>query len=123
MLMFLQNPNTWYTMKTAQIKIDGEVYKPNNVFDFCKFLERIELPTGRKMRFLREWVLDHNTGKRKYCKIKLQEDLTPEELDFISNLRNIKTYKPKKVVKQDYKQAKQEKEYRLFEKFWSKLFD
>lgn len=106
MLMFLQNPNTWYTMKTAEIKLNGELYKPNNVFDSCKFLERIELPTGRKLRFYREWVLNHETGKRNHCKIKLQEDLTPQELEYISNLRNIRAIpmnKSKSIVDKFFK--------------------
>lgn len=108
--MFLQNQNTWYTMKSASVKVEGEVYKPNNVFDYCKFLERIELPSGRKLRFAREWVLNTETGKRKYCKIKLQDDLTVQELKYISDLRNIKTISMRKSKS-------------LVDKFFNKLFN
>lgn len=91
MQMFLKRRNTWFTMQDLSngVYIGFAKYKFNNIFDNCKYLERLSLPTGRKLRFLREWVYNTETGKRSHCKIKLQEDLTPKEIEYLSDFRNI----------------------------------
>lgn len=98
MPMFLAHPQKWFTMRDMYFGINfrGQVLRSNNIFDDVKYLERIPMPTGRNLRFLREWVFPNPLNKKeRFCRVKLQEDLTKEELEFLRNSKNITIFRAK----------------------------
>ncbi len=89
MKMFLNNPTSEFSnmQLSSGVMVDNVLLKTTYLTDNIKYLERIKLPTGRKMRFNRARVVLNGVM---YTKYSLQQDLTLNELEWLSNSNNIK---------------------------------
>ena len=92
MRMFLQNQGDWFSNRDLNfgVTIDGTTLILNYLTDEVKYLERIVLPSGNRLK------LDRNRVKKDGKLItyyRLPVDMISEDYIFISDKNNIKTVK------------------------------
>ena len=94
MKMFLQNQGEWFSNRDLNfgITIDGTTLILNYLTDEVKYLERIVLPSGVRLRLERKKIKQNG---RMITYYRLPLDLPSEDFKFILDKNNIRLVKAK----------------------------